>query len=284
LLCVVREIRRGGEADYSAARVRGADSTQLDKREDVGEGYGVGYDVPVPQNEVPIAGLWAALPGVDRAKKKTRAETVNSVERSNVDITELQLVDGAAAGNRDARRALFERYRDVAFHVALRITRREEDALDVVQDSFIRAFERLGEFQREAGFRTWLLRIVSNRALDLLRSRKVRLAVRLDGDDDERAPEVPSGDPVDQPDYGLEQQELAQRLKRAVDRLPTEQRAVFALYATGEMTYGQIAEVLGIPIGTVMSRLFHARKRLHELLPDLVPSGGKETASEDGTL
>jgi RNA polymerase sigma-70 factor (ECF subfamily) len=62
-------------------------------------------------------------------------------------------------------------------------------------------------------------------------------------------------------------------LQRAVESLPPEQRAVFALYATGEMTYGQIAEAVGVPIGTVMSRLYHARRRLHGFLEDLAPSG-----------
>jgi RNA polymerase sigma-70 factor (ECF subfamily) len=77
----------------------------------------------------------------------------------------------------------------------------------------------------------------------------------------------------DRPGADLERRELADRLETAVESLPPEQRAVFALYATGEMTYGQIAEVVGIPIGTVMSRLYHARRRLHQLLEDLAPRG-----------
>jgi len=194
------------------------------------------------------------------------------VTRSNVDPTEVCLVDRAAAGDRDARRELFERYRDTAYRVALRVTGRNEDALDVVQDAFIRAFDRLGEFQRESGFQTWLLRIVSNRALDVLRARKVRLAVPLDsddGDDLRRAPIADESEP--EPGSELERRELGERLRRAIESLPPDQRAVFALYATGEVTYGQIAEALGVPIGTVMSRLYHARRRLHEMLPDLAP-------------
>ena len=190
---------------------------------------------------------------------------------SNVDQTELGLVTRATAGDRDARRELFERFRDVAYRVALRIAGRPEDALDVVQDSFIRAFERLAEFEHESGFRTWLLRIVSNRTLDLLRARKVRLAVPLDVDDDQARLELAATDSVGRPGRGLEQRELAERLHRALESLPPEQRAVFALYATGEMSYGQIADALGVPIGTVMSRLFHARRKLHEMLPDLAP-------------
>lgn len=189
----------------------------------------------------------------------------------------MRLVEQAAAGDRAAQRSLFEQHREAAFRVALRITRREEDALDVVQDAFIKAFDRLDSFQQGASFKTWLLRIVSNRALDLLRSRKVRIAVPIDGGgEDDRGPQLadPSGEAG--PEAGLEQSELAQRLHAAIESLPPDQRAVFAMYATGELTYAQIAEALGIPIGTVMSRLYHARRRLHEMLPDLVPPREKD--------
>ena len=194
---------------------------------------------------------------------------MNKLGPANVEALESRLVQRAAAGDREARRELFERFREPAYRVALRITGRPEDALDVVQDSFIRAFDRLADFQQEAGFQTWLLRIVSNRALDLLRARKVRLAIPLDSGDDERRYEPPAADPL--PGAELEQGELADRLRRVIETLPPDQRAVFALYATGELTYGQIAETLGIPIGTVMSRLFNARRRLKAALPDLAP-------------
>lgn len=196
---------------------------------------------------------------------------LNKAAPSIVDPSELRLVDQAAGGDRDAQRRLFELHRDAAFHVALRITGRREDALDVVQDGFIRAFERLNEFQRGAQFRTWLLRIVSNRALDILRARKVRLAIPLDGEDDEGRVQLEDRRGEVAPAADLERAELAERLRQAIESLPADQRAVFALYATGDLTYGQIAEVLGIPIGTVMSRLYHARRRLHEQLSDLAP-------------
>lgn len=200
---------------------------------------------------------------------------------SNVKQMELRLVDRAAAGDRDARHMLFELHRDAAYAVAVRITRREEDALDVVQDSFIRAFDRLGEFQREAGFRTWLLRIVTNRALDLLRARKVRLAIPVDPSDDGAGANLVATSSA--PGARLERDELHARLIDAISSLPPELRAVFALYASGELTYGLIAEVLGIPIGTVMSRLFSARRRLQGLLPDLAPRGLSSTLDETTT-
>ena len=188
----------------------------------------------------------------------------------NVNKSEMLLVQAAAKGDREARRELFERYRNLAYGVAYRITGRNEDALDVVQDSYINAFDSLEKFKQQSAFKTWLLRIVSNRALDLLRSRKVRLAISLDGNDDESGPDLPAhGDSDHTGVQALEQQELAERLRMAIESLPPEQRAVFALYASGDMTYGQIAEALGIPLGTVMSRLYHARRQLREILTAL---------------
>lgn len=191
---------------------------------------------------------------------------------SNVDSSETRLLERAAAGEADARRVLFERYRDVAYRVAMRITGRHADALDAVQDSFIRAFERLASFKGESTFKTWLLRIVSNRSLDLLRKRKVRLAVSLDRpDDDGESSIVVEDERAGDPGQRIEQCEAADRIQAAIDRLPPAQKTVFAMFAIEELSYGQIAEALGIPIGTVMSRLYHARKRLQEYLGDLAP-------------
>ncbi|MFO0840386.1 MAG: sigma-70 family RNA polymerase sigma factor [Phycisphaerae bacterium] len=181
----------------------------------------------------------------------------------------------AAAGGREARLALYERYREAAYAVAFRVTGRSEDALDVVQDAFVKAFESLAGFQQEASFKTWLLRIVSNRSLDLLRARRVRVAASIDAEGDD---ESPGGiEPADRdaapPDDGLQRAELSQRVRAALDSLPPEQRAVMAMFALEEMTYGQISEALGIPIGTVMSRLFHARRKLQEALGEDRHSG-----------
>ena len=182
------------------------------------------------------------------------------------------MTDRAAAGDSAARRALFEQHREAAYRTALRITRRAEDALDVVQDSFIRAFDRLAEFQRESGFRTWLLRIVANRALDVLRTRKVRQAVPLDPDDESRGPQLAAPDTSGPSGQELERQELAQRLRQALEALPPDQRAVFVLRVDEEMSYDEIGKALHIPIGTVMSRLNRAREKLRELLHEYLPA------------
>lgn len=209
------------------------------------------------------------------AARKIRRNCLNTPDPTSVEQLEVRTVAAAARGDRTAQRELFDRYREAAYIVALRITGRPEDALDVVQDAFIKAFERLAEFAGDSSFKTWLLRIASNRALDLLRARKVRIAASLDqNDEDEGGPQAVADDePELSPGVELEQRELAARVQAAVDRLPPDQRSVFAMYAAGELTYGDIATALGVPIGTVMSRLFHARKKLAEMLGDLAPRG-----------
>jgi RNA polymerase sigma-70 factor (ECF subfamily) len=176
----------------------------------------------------------------------------------------------AAARRRDpaAQQSLYERYRDDAYRVAYRITGKQADALDVVQDAFLRVFTRLESFQGQSAFRTWLLRIVSNRALDVVRARSVRLSQPLDAGPGLRIDPPERGETAG-PGRGLERSELRARIDAAVETLPPDQRIVFALHAAGEMTYGDIAEIVGIPVGTVMSRLYHARRKLQELLPDL---------------
>ncbi len=199
---------------------------------------------------------------------------MNTPDPSNVSNVEAPWLAAAAAGDRNAQRALFEQYRDTAYRVAFRITGRDADALDVVQDAFIKAFENLGSYEGGSSFKTWLLRIVSNRGLDLLRARKVRIAVRLDSGAEAEDGGLDVADPRSDasPAGGLEAEDLAARLNAALEALPPEQRAVFALFATGELSYAEIAEAVGVPIGTVMSRLFHARKRLQESLKDLADS------------
>lgn len=189
---------------------------------------------------------------------------------------EPQRVAAAARGDEAARRELFEAHREVAFHAAFRVTGRHADALDAVQDAFIRAFAGLDAFQGEAGFRTWLLRIVTNRALDLLRARKVRLAASIDAERDDEPNAAPIVASSAEPDRALEHAEQTETIRAAVEELPPDQRAVFSLFAAGELSYAEIAEALGIPIGTVMSRLFHARKKLQERLAGLAPRASRD--------
>ncbi|MCG3125799.1 MAG: ECF RNA polymerase sigma factor SigE [Phycisphaerae bacterium] len=205
---------------------------------------------------------------------------MNKAATTDVQTAEQRLVDRAARGDRDAQRQLFEELRDAVYRVAYRLTGRSEDALDVVQDAFIRAFGQLSRFERGASFRTWLLRIATNRALDLLRSRRVRYAVPLHPVDDSEPRDTIADPRIGGPDESLDAAESAARARAALEVLPIEQRCVFAMFAEGGMTYGEIAEAVGVPIGTVMSRIFHARRKLRELLGDLWPEQADEVTRE----
>jgi RNA polymerase sigma-70 factor (ECF subfamily) len=169
-----------------------------------------------------------------------------------------------AAGDRAALDELFRRYRGVAYRVAYRLLGREADALDAVQDGFVNALTRLDRFGGRSAFKTWLLRVVCNAALDLGRRRK--RAERMP-----QAPPDPSPDrygPDDRlpADAGLERADLRRAIDAALARLPESQRQTFVLHVEGELTYREVADVLGISIGTVMSRLFYARQKLKDLL------------------
>jgi RNA polymerase sigma-70 factor (ECF subfamily) len=176
-----------------------------------------------------------------------------------------QLLARLARGERAALEELFRRYRAVAYRVAHRLLGNEADALDAVQDGFAKALTHLPGFQGRSTFKTWLLRVVSNAALDLGRQRGRREALSLDAF---AGPEREHLGPRthDDPAAGLERGDLRLLLDRALATLPEAQRRTFVLHAEAEMSYREVAEVLGISIGTVMSRLYYARQKLRACL------------------
>jgi RNA polymerase sigma-70 factor (ECF subfamily) len=170
-----------------------------------------------------------------------------------------------AAGDRTALDELFRRYRGVAYRVAYRLLGREPDALDAVQDGFVKALTHLENFHRRSSFKTWLLRIVSNAALDVGRQR------RRDGWNQQPAgPVVRAGGAESASDAELDRADLRRAIEAALGQLPPAQRQTFVLHVDGEMSYREVADALGISIGTVMSRLFYARQKLKTLLADRV--------------
>jgi RNA polymerase sigma-70 factor (ECF subfamily) len=182
-----------------------------------------------------------------------------------------QLLARLAAGERDALEELFRRYRLPAYRVAYRLLGNEADALDAVQEGFIKALTHLGSFQGRSSFKTWLLRVVSNAALDLGRQRGRREAVSIDH---ALTPDGEALHPLtaDDPARPLERADLRFLLDQALATLPPAQRRTFVLHADGELSYREVAEVLGISIGTVMSRLFYARRKLRAYLAQRVLS------------
>ena len=169
-----------------------------------------------------------------------------------------------AGGERSALEELFCRYRVHAYRVAYRLLGNEADALDAVQEGFVKALTHLTGFQGRSSFKTWLLRVVYNAALDLGRQRGRREMLSLDAGSGEQSH---SGLLVsDEAGQGLEQADLRQTLDAALATLSDVQRQTFALHADAELTYREISEVMGTSIGTVMSRLYYARQKLRALL------------------
>ena len=174
-----------------------------------------------------------------------------------------ELIERVLQGNRPALDHLMRRHHAVAYRVACRLLRHEADALDAVQDGFVNVLSHLDRFRGQSSFRTWLLRIVSNAALDIGRAKNRRDTRFLAPTEDFHAVHDFRGIPLD---YGLERADLRGKLDDALATLPEVQRQTFVLHVDGDLSYREVAETLGISIGTVMSRLFYARQRLREAL------------------
>lgn len=175
---------------------------------------------------------------------------------------ETELVLQAKSGVAEAREELARRYREPAYLLGLQLTGNREDALDVAQDALMRFFATLDRFQEERPVRPYLLRIVRNRAMDLWRRRRIRRAESLD------AGELPRqiADDRPGPEESTRRDELRRRVWRGVAELAPAKREILVLRDYHDLSYAEIAKVLGIPIGTVMSRLHAARKALREIL------------------
>lgn len=170
------------------------------------------------------------------------------------------LIERTLRGELSAFEQLVERHRGVVFRTAARIVGRDE-AEDVTQDVFLRAFHRLQQYRGTAAFRTWLLQITQNAAFDTLsRARRQPTEAQSEPSD------VPDRDPVRQPAAALERRERQQRLERKLELLRPEYRSLLVLRDLEGFSYTEIAAVLGMPLGSVKGRLHRARDELIDLL------------------
>ncbi len=177
-----------------------------------------------------------------------------------------QLLGRFTAGDRLALDELFCRYRQPAYRVAYRLLGNEANALDAVQEGFVKVLTHLHGFQGRSSFKTWLLRVVSNAALDLGRQRGRREAVRLDVSENGEAASSSRLLSADEAGKGLERADLRLLLDHALGELSEAMRQTFVLHADAEMSYREVADALGISIGTVMSRIYYARQKLRAFL------------------
>jgi RNA polymerase sigma-70 factor, ECF subfamily len=170
------------------------------------------------------------------------------------------LVERTLQGELSAFEELARRHRDIVFRTAARIVGPTE-AEDVTQDAFLRAFHRLDQYRGTAAFRTWLLQIAQNAALNTLaRARRRRIEPASESTD------VPDRDPVRHPATRLERRERQKRLELKLVSLRPEYRSLLVLRDLEGLSYGEIADVLDMPLGSVKGRLHRARSELIELL------------------
>ena len=183
----------------------------------------------------------------------------------DVDTTDELLVNLARNGDRAAREELCRRHVGVSYRVAYRLLGHEEDAHDAVQDGLIKAMLHLDDFDGRSGFRTWLIRIMTNAALDAGRKRKRRPSVAMSSVDlSGREPSI-----EEDPALRLRQADLRQAIDAGLATLKPAIRATFVMFAEAGLSYGEIASAQGVPIGTVMSRIHYARQKLQAHLQDL---------------
>lgn len=183
-------------------------------------------------------------------------------------------VERVQRGDRTAFKELFDRYHQRAYAVAYGVVKNEQDALDVVQDAFVKVHRHIDNFQGAASFYTWLYRIVTNLAIDHVRRNKK--GKDLDYDDDVgREDEDVAGDGSmlprmldGNPSKTVRRSELGRRIQQALEELPEYHRVVILLRELEGLSYEEMAEVLEVPKGTIMSRLFHARRKMQSTLAE----------------
>ena len=177
---------------------------------------------------------------------------------------EAALVARVVAGDRAAFGVLVDRYAAVARRVARAVLGDPDDADDAAQDALLSALVKLEQYDPRRPFGPWLLRIVANAATDRRRRRKVRRTEPLD-------PGLAASGT--RPDTAAERSELSVRLRRALAELPERRRIAVVLFDVEGYAHAEIADILGIPEGTVRSEVFHARRRLRVLLADWKEQG-----------
>jgi RNA polymerase sigma-70 factor (ECF subfamily) len=160
---------------------------------------------------------------------------------------------------------LVDRYKDRALTLALRLVRNREEAEELVQDAFVRAYRNLRSFRGDSAFRTWFYRILYNVCMTSVRRRAKREPILyLDGQPEmyESVPDTGMTTALDQ----LEEKEIAGILSDELGKLPDKYRTALTLFYTEEMSYEEVGEIAGLPVGTVKSHLFRARSLLRERL------------------
>ncbi|MEK6566220.1 MAG: sigma-70 family RNA polymerase sigma factor [Bacteroidota bacterium] len=184
---------------------------------------------------------------------------------------DFDVIQRILGGQKRAYSELVERHKDKAMALAMRMLKNRHDAEEALQDSFIRAFNALPRFEWKSSFSTWFYRIVFNVCATNLSKKKEEFSVSLE--EDENNPlELPSDEAL--PDAAYESNEFQDIVHAEIEKLPPAYASILTLFLVQDMSYDEIVEVAGVPLGTVKNRLFRART----MLRDAVTEKMKETA------
>ena len=176
------------------------------------------------------------------------------------------MVKAVLGGDSTAYRGLVEKYQTRVYSMVYGMVRNREDARDLTQEAFVKAFNNLKSFRLEASFYTWLYRIAMNVAIDHTRKRKRREVSGFEEDIANRDADggIDEVHHVDNPSRSLERKQLYTKIMDSLEKLPADQKQVIILRELEGLSYKEISDVMGIPEGTVMSRLFYARKKMQK--------------------
>ena len=186
-----------------------------------------------------------------------------------MDTNEAQLISRCQQGDQEALKEIFNQYHQKLYRIAYGVVRHREEALDIVQEVFIKLFRSIHQFKGKSRFYTYLYRMTMNTAID--HTRKMKKVPPLSMDEEEGF--QLSDDADKRPDRILDHKELEAKVKWSMDQLSPDQKAVLIFREVEGLSYQEIAEATGCSIGTVMSRLHYGRKKVQELLKDYVESG-----------
>ena len=194
---------------------------------------------------------------------------------------EAKIIRAVVDGNTNAFEDLVLEYQKQVYHIALKMTGNEEDAFDLSQEAFLKAFRSLSTFRGEAGFGSWLYRMTANLCIDFLRKKKRQggQIISLDAEEEDRRPtELP--DLRYEPQNALEKKEVPEKVRAGLEKLPHEQKLILVLRDVEGFSYQEISDALKIELGTVKSRIYRARAHLARLLTEngnfLKPASSEE--------
>lgn len=184
------------------------------------------------------------------------------------EVSEKKIIEKVLGGDANAFEELVLRYEKTVYNLALRMVGDRDDAFDMTQEAFIKAYGSLSSFRGDSKFSVWIYRIATNVCLDFLRSKSRKQQVSLTVSDDDEDAQLDIPDPKADPEQQLIKKISMQSVEEGLKTLPDKQRQILVMRELGGMSYAEIGKALSIEEGTVKSRIFRARKRLCIFLLD----------------